>query len=61
MAGIEAIPSGASNTAEIAALYQIVALKKEVQFARDIGTAALTLIQSAVADPEVAQNLDVAA
>ncbi|NUM54589.1 MAG: hypothetical protein HUU46_13165 [Candidatus Hydrogenedentes bacterium] len=63
MAGITGVTSGtplASGT-ELAIAYQAAALKKEVQVARDIGTAALTLIQSLVANSEIGQNLDVAA
>ena len=63
MAGITGITSGAtpSSSAELAIAYEAAALKKQVQVARDIGTAALTLIQSAVVNPDVGQNLDVAA
>ena len=63
MAGITGITSGVapSSSAELAIAYQTAALKKQVQVARDIGTAALTLIQSAVVNPDVGQNLDIAA
>lgn len=63
MAGITGITSGAtpSSSAELAIAYQAAALKKQVQVARDVGTAALTLIQSLVANSEVGQHLDVAA
>ncbi len=63
MAGITGITSGVtpSSSAELAIAYQAAALKKEVQVARDVGTAALTLIQSLVANSDVGQNLDVAA
>lgn len=63
MAGVQAIASGTAGTssAELAIAYQAAALKKQVQVARDVGTAALTLIQSLVANSDVAQNLDVAA
>lgn len=63
MAGITGITSGvsASSSAELAIAYQAAALKKQVQVARDLGTAALTLIQSTVANSDVGQNLNIAA
>jgi hypothetical protein len=63
MAGITGITSGAtpSSNAELAIAYQAAALKKQVQVARDVGTAALTLIQSLVANSDVGQNLNIAA
>jgi hypothetical protein len=63
MAGVNGVASGAASgsSAELAIAYQAAALKKEVQVARDIGTAALTLIQSLVANSDLGQNLDVAA
>ena len=63
MAGITGITSGVtpSSSAELAIAYQAAALKKEVQVARDVATAALTLIQSLVANSDVGQNLDVVA
>lgn len=63
MAGITGITSGAtpSSSAELAIAYQAAALKKQVQVARDVGTAALTLIQSLVANSDVGQNLNIAA
>lgn len=63
MAGITGITSGTPtvSNAELAIAYQTAALKKQVQVARDVGTAALTLIQSLVANSEIGQQLDVAA
>jgi len=63
MAGISSINAGANATSnvELDVAYQAAAVKKQVQVARDIGNAALTLIQSAVVDPNVGQNLDVLA
>ena len=63
MAGIASISStGAGATAsQLAIAYQAAALRKEVEVARDVGTAALSLIQSLVANSDVAQHLNVAA
>lgn len=62
MAGIQSVTSGAGATsAELAIAYQEAVLRKEVQVVRDVGTAALTLIQSAVGDSNVGQQLNVAA
>ena len=63
MAGISGIASRAASasSAELAIAYQAAALKKEVQVARDIGTAALALIQSLVANSDVGKNLNVVA
>ncbi len=63
MAGIEGIAAASTGgtSAELAIAYQAAILRKQVEAVRDVGTAALTLIQSVVADPSVGQNLDVAA
>ncbi|MDZ4861490.1 MAG: hypothetical protein SGI88_21160 [Candidatus Hydrogenedentes bacterium] len=63
MAGIQGIAAGATGgtTAELAVAYQAAVLRKQIEAVRDVGTAALTLIQSAVADPAVGQHLNIAA
>jgi len=63
MAGVDSIAAGVTggSSAELAVAYQAAILKKQIAAVRDVGTAALTLIQSVVADPSVGQNLDVAA
>jgi hypothetical protein len=61
MAGITGIASGtaAASSAELAMAYQAAVLKKQVQVAHDVGTAALTLIQTLVSGSDIGQNLDV--
>ena len=60
MTGISGTPSVATNT-ELSAAYQVAAVKKQVEATRQIGNAALTLIQSAVIDQGVGQNINITA
>ncbi|MCC6486557.1 MAG: hypothetical protein IT364_03590 [Candidatus Hydrogenedentes bacterium] len=62
MAGITSIGGVATGISQVQfeTLYQAQALVRQQQAARDVGTAALNLIQAAFSiDPAVGQNLDV--